>query len=122
MISDRGARTEGRLTGKLRGWNSVLSYQPDADSFPRTLLQLRAFRLKCVSESLSGSRGEKEKGRVQEKRRGMKLCINLFSCFLMKSTFTPVVGPCGQPASAPQAPGASHGDKGGTTRRQEKKN
>lgn len=50
----------------------------------------------------------------------MKVCINLFSCFLKKSTFTPVVGPCGQPASAPQAPGASHGDKGGTTRRQEK--
>lgn len=43
----------------------------------------------------------------------MKVCINLFSCFLKKSTFTPVVGPCGQPASAPQAPGASHGDKGG---------
>lgn len=34
LISERGARTEGRLTGKLRGWNSLPSYQPDADLFP----------------------------------------------------------------------------------------
>lgn len=71
LISERGARKEGRLTGKLRGWNSPLSYQPDSDLFPRTLLQLRASGLKCVSESLSGST-EARKRREEFKKEANK--------------------------------------------------
>lgn len=67
LRSERGALAEGRLTGKLRGWNSLLSYQPDSDLFPRTLLQLRALRLKCVSESLSGSREARKRSEEFEK-------------------------------------------------------
>ena len=33
--------------------------------------------------------------------------VSTCSCFLQKSTFTPVVGPCGKPASVPQTPGES---------------